>query len=131
MRRVLNHVKPAIVVILETEIWPNFLRETNRRHVPVIFLSGRISERSYARYQKFFGWFGFYLKPFLRSVLSCASAFLMQTEQDAERLRALGAPPENVKVVGNLKYDMELPAPTLLSICWKRNVSGRVAGPWS
>ncbi len=116
VRKILDRVKPAIVIVLETEIWPNFLRETNRRRIPVIFLSGRISERSYTRYQKLFGWFGFYLKPFLRSVLSYASAFLMQTEQDAERLRALGAPPKNVKVVGNLKYDMELPAPTPLSI---------------
>jgi 3-deoxy-D-manno-octulosonic-acid transferase len=116
VRAVLARVKPALVIVLETEIWPNFLRETNRRNIPVIFVSGRVSERSYARYQTLFGWFGFYLKPFLKSSLSQASAFLMQTEQDAERMKALGAPLERVLVSGNLKYDMEIPRPTPLSV---------------
>ncbi len=115
VRRVMNRVRPAIVIVLETEIWPNFLRIADSRRVPLVFLSGRISERSFARYQKLFGWFGFYLKPFLKSALGHAAAFLMQTEDDAARLRALGAPAERVKVTGNLKYDMELPAPTPLS----------------
>ncbi len=113
---VLNRVKPALVIVLETEIWPNFLRETNRRNVPVIFVSGRVSEKSYARYQKLFGWFGLYLKPFLKSALGQPAVFLMQTEQDAERIKGLGASPERVIVSGNLKYDMEIPQPTPLSI---------------
>ncbi len=116
VRKTLNRVKPAIVIVLETEIWPNFLRECNRRAVPAIFLSARISERSYARYRRFFGWFGFYLKPFLKSALGYGAAFLMQTEQDAERVRALGAPAERVRVIGNLKYEVELPAPTPFSV---------------
>jgi 3-deoxy-D-manno-octulosonic-acid transferase len=116
VRAVLNRVKPALVVVLETEIWPNFLQEAKRRNIPVVFVSGRISERSYARYRKLFGWFGFYLKPFLKSALGQASAFLMQTEQDAERIKSLGAPPECVIVSGNLKYDMEIPPPTPLSL---------------
>jgi 3-deoxy-D-manno-octulosonic-acid transferase len=115
VRRVLEAVKPSLVIILETEIWPNFLREAKRRNVPVLFLSGRISDRSFARYRKYLGLFGFYLKPFLASVLSKASAFLMQTSQDAERIRSLGAPADRVAVSGNLKYDMDLPAPTPLS----------------
>jgi 3-deoxy-D-manno-octulosonic-acid transferase len=115
VKRVMDRVHPAVVIVLETEIWPNFLRLATERKIPVIFLSGRISERSFARYQKFFGWFGFYLKPFLKSALSNAAAFLMQTEQDAERLKSLGAPPERVFVSGNLKYDMDLPKPTPFS----------------
>ena len=115
VRRVLNAVKPAVVIILETEIWPNFLRESTRRSVPVLFVSGRISDRSYARWQKYLGAFGFYLKPLLKSALSNASAFLMQSQQDADRIRALGAPPEKVTVSGNLKYDLELPASTPLA----------------
>ncbi|HEY2119770.1 MAG TPA: 3-deoxy-D-manno-octulosonic acid transferase [Candidatus Acidoferrum sp.] len=115
VKRVMDRVHPAVVIVLETEIWPNFLRVANERSIPVIFLSGRISERSFARYQKFFGWFGFYLKPFLKSALSYAAAFLMQTEQDAERLKSLGAPPEKVFVSGNLKYEMDLPKPTPFS----------------
>lgn len=115
VRKVLDAVKPALIIVLETEIWPNFLRESRKRNIPVIFASGRISDRSFARYQKYLGLFGFYLRSFLASALKNAGAFLMQTRTDAERIRALGAPPERVTVAGNLKYDMALPEPTPFS----------------
>jgi 3-deoxy-D-manno-octulosonic-acid transferase len=115
VRRVLDAVQPAIVIILETEIWPNFLREAKSRNIPVVFVSGRISDRSFARWQSWFGSVGFFLKPLLQSALSNASAFLMQTRQDAERIVALGALADRVQVSGNLKYDLEVPAPTPLS----------------
>ena len=115
VRRALEAVHPSLVLVLETEIWPNFLREAGRRKIPVLFISGRISDRSFARYQKFLGVFGFFLRPFLKNALSCASAFLMQSEKDAERIRALGAPSDRVTVSGNLKYDSDLPASTPLS----------------
>jgi 3-deoxy-D-manno-octulosonic-acid transferase len=115
VRGALDAVRPSAVLVLETEIWPNFLREAGRRGIPVLFVSGRISDRSFARYQRYFGVFGFFLRPFLRKALSNARAFLMQSEKDAERVRALGAPAERVRVSGNLKYDLELPAPTPLS----------------
>jgi 3-deoxy-D-manno-octulosonic-acid transferase len=115
VRRALRAVRPAVVVVLETEIWPNFLREAGRRKIPVIFVSGRISDRSFARYQSFFGKFGFFLRPFLRSALGNATTFLMQSQNDADRIRALGAPAERVSVSGNMKYDQALPAPTPLS----------------
>jgi 3-deoxy-D-manno-octulosonic-acid transferase len=101
--------------VLETEIWPNFLREARRQDIPVLFVGGRISDRSFARYQRYLSKFGFFLRPFLRAALGNASAFLMQSEKDAERIRALGAPAERVAFSGNLKYDMELPAATPLS----------------
>jgi 3-deoxy-D-manno-octulosonic-acid transferase len=115
VRKVLDAVKPAIVVVLETEIWPNFMREAKQRKIPVIFVSGRISDRSFEHYQRYLGPFGFYLRPFLASVLGNASAYLMQTEVDAQRIRALGAPASNVQVSGNLKCDLEMPVPTPLS----------------
>ena len=115
VRRVLRAVRPSLIVVLETEIWPNFLRETRRQNTPVLFVSGRISDRSFARYQRYIGRFGFFLRPFLQSALGNASAFLMQSERDAQRIRTLGAPPDRVSVSGNLKYDMELPAATPLS----------------
>ena len=62
VRRALRAVRPSIVIVLETEIWPNFLREAQRRSVPVIFVGGRISDRSFARYQRFLGVFGFFLR---------------------------------------------------------------------
>jgi 3-deoxy-D-manno-octulosonic-acid transferase len=126
VRRLLNAVKPGLVLILETEIWPNFLRQARLRNIPVIFASGRISNRSFARYQKYLGLFGIYLRPFLADSLQHPSAFLMQTAADGDRIRALGAPAERVKISGNLKYDMVLPDATPLSAwlaeeCKRRN----------
>jgi len=115
VRRAFEAVRPSLVLVLETEIWPNFLREAGSRKVPVLFVSGRISGRSFARYQKFLSIFGFFLRPLLKDALSQASAFLMQSDKDAERIRALGAPGDRVAVSGNLKYDSELPAATPLS----------------
>src|SRR6267378_3906848 len=115
IQRAMGAVRPSLVLILETEIWPNFLREARRRNVPVLFVSGRISDRSFARYQSYFGAFGFFLRPFLKDALSSPSGFLMQGEKDAERIHALGAPADRVFISGNLKYDLELPAPTPLS----------------
>jgi 3-deoxy-D-manno-octulosonic-acid transferase len=115
VRRALQAVNPSLVVILETEIWPNFLREARKKNVPILFVSGRISDRSFVRYQRYLNTFGFFLRPFLKSTLSNASVFFMQSEKDAERVRTLGAPAEHVYVGGNLKYDLELPAATPVS----------------
>ena len=115
VRRAISAVRPALILVLESEIWPNFLREAGRRQIPVVFISGRISDRSFTRYQKFFGIFGFVLRPLLKDALSHAGAFLMQSEKDAERIRVLGAPTDRVHVGGNLKYDLELPKPTPLA----------------
>ena len=115
VRRALHAVQPAVVLILETEIWPNFLRQAHRRGIPVLFVSGRVSDRSYARFQKYLRLFGLFLRPFLENTLAHAAAFLMQSEKDAERVRALGAPSQRVSVSGNLKYDLPLPPSTPLS----------------
>ncbi len=112
VRRALRAVQPSIVLILETEIWPNFLREAHRQKASVVFVSGRVSDRSFARFQYYCKVFGAFLRPFFRDALSHAESFLMQSEKDAERIRILGAPPGRVQVSGNLKYDLELPAAT-------------------
>lgn len=115
VKRMLNAVKPALVIILETEIWPNFLRQARRREIPVMFVSGRISDRSFARYKKYLSAFGFFLRPFLKDALSQPELFLMQGEKDAERIRFLGAPADRVQASGNLKYDLELAPATGIS----------------
>jgi 3-deoxy-D-manno-octulosonic-acid transferase len=115
VRRAFRAVRPSVIVILETEIWPNFLRVAHRERVPVVFVNGRLSERSFRRFQRGFAWAGFFLKPFLRRVFSSASLFLMQSAGDAERLKTLGAPPENVQVSGNLKYDQPPPPSSALA----------------
>ncbi len=114
-KRAIATVHPSIVVVLETEIWPNFLREASSRNVPVVFVSGRISDRSFARSQSWLSVAGFYLRPFLKDALGRAAGFWMQSEKDAERVKALGAPPGKVKVAGNLKYDLEVPKSTPLA----------------
>jgi len=98
VRRSLDRVNPSVVIILETELWPNFLRECRRRGVAVILANGRISPRSFRRYQRV-------ARP-LRRAIEDFSVMVMQSEADADRARRLGAPASRVRVCGNLKYDL-------------------------
>src|ERR1700730_1205965 len=109
VRRALNTVRPAAVIILETEIWPNFLRECRRAGVPVIFVNGRLSERSFRGFRRAIFLSGGALRGFLKRILNDATLFLMQGEQDASRLLELGADANRVVVAGNLKYDLDVP----------------------
>jgi 3-deoxy-D-manno-octulosonic-acid transferase len=106
VRRALRVMHPAMVIIMETEIWPNFLREAKRIGIPVLFANARISERSFARYNR---WKSL-VTEFYAEVLQSANLFLAQTPEDAARLREMGAPEDRIEVVGNLKYDSEPPA---------------------
>jgi 3-deoxy-D-manno-octulosonic-acid transferase len=103
IRRVLARIRPSLILIVETEIWPNFVRLAKQSGIPVLLANGRISDRSFPRYRRA-NWF-------LRPVLEGFSAFCMQTEQDAERIRIMGAPPERVSISGNLKFDMQSAIP--------------------
>jgi 3-deoxy-D-manno-octulosonic-acid transferase len=115
VRRALAAACPAAVIIVETEIWPNFLRECCRARVPVIFVNGRLSERSFRGFGRALLWSAGALAGFLKKVLSDATLFLMQSEDDAARLRSLGAPADRVVVTGNLKYDLAEPGENPLS----------------
>jgi 3-deoxy-D-manno-octulosonic-acid transferase len=99
VRRALKAINPAAVLIMETELWPNFLRECKARRIPVALVNGRISRQSYGRYKM--------IKFFLRRVLSCLSVAVMQSETDAERLLSLGMAREKLFTAGNLKFDSE------------------------
>jgi 3-deoxy-D-manno-octulosonic-acid transferase len=96
--RALRRVDPHIVIIAETEIWPNFLRACRVRHVPVVMINGRISDRSYSRYLLVRRW--------LSRVFADYAVIGMQSEMDRERIQAIGADPRKVTVFGNLKYDL-------------------------
>ncbi|MEI7815963.1 MAG: 3-deoxy-D-manno-octulosonic acid transferase [Desulfuromonadales bacterium] len=98
VRNSLDSIKPKIIIIMETEIWPNFTREAARRGIPIVLANGRISDRSFSRYLKF-SWF-------FRHALQLFSCLCMQTETDRERIIAIGAPPERTLATGNLKYDI-------------------------
>jgi 3-deoxy-D-manno-octulosonic-acid transferase len=115
VRRALTTARAGAVIIVETEIWPNFLRECRRTSVPVIFVNGRLSERSFRAYGRALMYSAGALSGFLKKVLSDATLFLMQSEEDAARLINLGAPRERVLVTGNLKYDLAEPSESPLS----------------
>ena len=102
VRKSLDTVRPSLVLIAETEIWPNFLRECGARAIPVLLVNGRLSDRSVNRYRR--------VKPFMRRVLSNFSFCCMQTELDRDRLLSLGVDPDKVEVVGNLKYEIAAPS---------------------
>jgi len=101
-RRMLAAIQPTLIIIAETEIWPNFLHQARLHGARVVFVNGRISDRSFGGYRLW--------SFFLRRVLAQVDFFLMQSEEDARRLRALGAPAERVAVGGNLKFDLPQPA---------------------
>jgi 3-deoxy-D-manno-octulosonic-acid transferase len=125
VRRALRAIRPALVIIMETEIWPNFLREARRAGVPVIFANARVSERSFARFRSW----RFVVGEVFASALGHASLFLAQTADDAERLRAMGAPEERIEVTGNLKYDSEPPAMSAFGSWLKAEVARQERWP--
>lgn len=98
VRRALRSARPRFFVAIETEIWPNFLRALARGRIPAMIANGRISDRSFRRYRR--------VRWLMRRVLADVSVFAMQSEEDARRIVALGAPPERVVVTGNLKSDL-------------------------
>ena len=100
VRRALKTINPAAVLIMETELWPNFLHECKARKIPVALVNGRISRQSFRQYKL--------ITFFLRRVLSCLSLAVMQSETDAERLRVLGMSDEKLHTAGNLKFDAEI-----------------------
>jgi tetraacyldisaccharide 4'-kinase len=99
LRRVLNHIQPALVIVFETEIWPNLFREAKRAGCGLMVANGRISDRAFPAYRK--------RRWFFENVLIWPDVILAQDEEMRARFLAAGAEPERVLVVGNLKYDFE------------------------
>jgi len=97
VRRVLKTLRPSAVLIMETELWPNLLRECHRRSIPVALLNGRISQNSFRRY--------LWIRSFMRTVLGNISVAIMQSQADAERIRELGMPTDRLLTHGNIKFD--------------------------
>jgi len=99
VRRALRAARPRFFIAIETELWPNFLRALARGRIPAMIANGRISDRSFRRYHR--------VRWLMRRVLGDVSVFAMQSEEDARRIVALGAPRERVVVTGNLKSDLQ------------------------
>jgi 3-deoxy-D-manno-octulosonic-acid transferase len=104
VKKVIRQIKPKLFIILETELWPNILRELKRNNIPSVVVSGRISNRSYHKYR----WGRF----FFTKVLDNIHLFCMQTEVDSRRIINIGADKDRVTTVGNLKFDQCVPTIT-------------------
>ncbi len=96
-RRILDLINPTVILLVETEIWPNFLRIAEKKNIPVMMVNGRISDRSMKRYK--------FIQSFTKEMLGSILKFCMQSHLDGEYIEELGAPKERVIVTGNTKYD--------------------------
>lgn len=99
--RTLDQIRPRLLVIVETELWPNLLGECRRRQIPVVLANGRLSERSVKGYRR--------LQPLVAETLAAFTWLTVQSDADAARFLALGADPARIIVTGNLKFDATLP----------------------
>ena len=98
VRRTIRSVAPQLIVLAESELWPNFLRAANREQVPVVVVNGRMSPRTFGRYSKVAGLAR-------RLLFNRLTAFGMQSETYASNLRKLGIAEDRIRVTGNVKYD--------------------------
>jgi len=102
IRRAIERIQPSLLLIAETELWPNLLRFCGKKGIPIVLFNGRISEKSFRRYL----FFKFFFKDYLKYI----SLFLMQTEEDRNRIIEIGATIDKTRVVGNLKFDQPFPS---------------------
>jgi 3-deoxy-D-manno-octulosonic-acid transferase len=100
VRRFLKRTRPRAAIIIETELWPNLLRECERSGIPVLLASARLSSRSVSRYRRFGSLFA--------GVFGSTMLVAAQSAEDAERFKSIGAAAERTVVVGNVKFDLEV-----------------------
>ncbi len=102
VRRFLHHTQPRLLIILETEIWPNLYGKARQLGIPLLLVNARISNRTFARYQKFHS--------LTAGALACTKGIGAQSAGDLQRFLYLGAPASTSKRTGNLKYELQLAA---------------------
>lgn len=107
VRRYLRVLDPVLLVLVETEFWPNLLTACRRAAIPVAVVNGRISDRSLPRYMR--------LRGIWRGILAGVSIVLAQSEEDVKRLKAIGAPAGRVSFAGNLKFDVRSAQPAAIT----------------
>ncbi len=118
VRRFADHIAPRLLVLVETELWPELLTECGRRGVPVAIANARISDRSFPRYKA--------IRPLLAPLLAPVSLVLAQGEVEAQRFAALGIPADRIQVTGNIKFDATpLTSPSSVSRDISRLAAGR------
>ena len=102
LNAVIKRVRPEILIVIETELWPNIFRAFKKKGIPVVVLNGRISEHSFRGYKR--------ISFFMKRALSHVDIFGMQDEVYAERIRSMGVESERVMVLGNFKFDTKPPS---------------------
>jgi 3-deoxy-D-manno-octulosonic-acid transferase len=120
-RKALARIKPSLLLVAETELWPNLLRAARQAGAHVVVVNARMSAHSFRGYQ--------FVRPFLRRVLADVDQICAQTEEDAERFRRLGAPATAVRLVGNLKFDAQPPQAGEFAQALKTAVRATGRGP--
>ena len=98
--KVLDTIQPSLVITIDTEIWPNVLHQAKKRGILVVMVNGRISAKSFVYYR--------WLQPLMGPVFENYALLLMKSQEDADRLQRMGAPPSKLRVSGNIKYDRNL-----------------------
>jgi 3-deoxy-D-manno-octulosonic-acid transferase len=121
IRPYLKALRPEMIVIAETEFWPNFIRLAHASGAKIAVVNARISDRSWPRYQRFRG--------LMRKLLANVDLFLAQTSEDSARLQDIGAMPERVQVSGNLKFDIPAPIPPVIVEKIRASIKAGAAGP--
>jgi len=121
VRRALERIRPALLLIVETELWPNLLRAAHESGARIVLVNGRLSDRSFRRYHL--------LRPFLRRVLAEVDYVCAQSARDAERFRQLGAAPDRVTATGNLKFDGTPPTLGQFPACLQTALSDAQRAP--
>lgn len=121
IRPYLRALQPELVILAETEFWPNFLRLARASGARLAVINARISDRSWPNYLRF--------RWALRRMLRSVDLFLAQTQQDRDRLQSIGADPARVHVTGNLKFDISPPAPPPIVDRLRRSLAAEGAGP--
>ncbi len=101
VRKFIEKIKPELIITMETEIWPNLFHLCNEKHIPVLLVNARLSEKSAKRYRLVFG--------LMRETLTNISLIAAQTIRDADRFISFGINKDNVVVTGNLKFDINIP----------------------
>ena len=100
VRRFLARVQPRILVIMETEIWPNLISQTRKARVPIFLINARLSERSARGYER--------VRGLARPIMQSISWVAAQAEQDAARFRRIGVSADNIAVTGSVKFDVDI-----------------------
>lgn len=119
VRKFLRHISPLLLIIFETEIWPNLIRLSKDYGCRVAVVNGRISDSSYAGYRRF--------RPFFEPIVRDVDLFCMQTEDAAFRVKELGAVAKNVKNTGNIKFDISADRKESLQVARLKNCFGDVS----